>query len=94
MPCFLFVLGAIFPRLLLVILYFFSAWFSTAFTSILYPLLGLFFAPLSTIWYAVVQNYYGGEWSFWPIVGIVAALALDFGVIGGGAKKRSKNKKK
>ncbi len=90
MPCLLFVFGAGFPRLLLVLLWLFSSWFSGVYSSILIPILGFFFAPLSTIWYAVVQHYYGGTWTLWPLVGMVLSIALDLGVIGGGARERAR----
>ena len=90
MPCLLFVFGAGFPRLLLLILYFFTTWFSGVYSSILIPILGFIFAPLSTIWYAVVQHYYGGAWTLWPLVGMVLAVGLDLGIIGGGARERSR----
>ncbi len=90
MPCLLFVLGAGFPRLLLLVLYFFTNWLPAAYTGILIPLLGLVFAPLSTIWYAVVQHYYGGAWTLWPLVGMVFAVGIDFGIIGGGARNRAR----
>lgn len=90
MPCLLFVFGAGFPRLVLVVLYFFSAWFAGVYPNILVPIAGLIFAPLSTVWYAVVQHYYGGAWTLWPLVGMVLAVAIDFGVIGGGARERAR----
>lgn len=90
MPCLLFVFGAGFPRVLLVILWLFTNWFSAAYSTILIPIIGLIFAPLSTIWYAVVQHYYGGAWTMWPLIGMVLAVAIDLGVIGGGARQRSR----
>ena len=90
MPCLLFVFGAGFPRIVLVLLWLFNSWFSAAYANILIPILGFIFAPLSTIWYAVVQHYYGGVWSLWPLVGMVLSVAIDLGVIGGGARERSR----
>ena len=88
MPCFALVLGLLFPRLTLVLLWLFADWFDAAYDGILWPLLGLIFAPLTCIWYAVVLTYYGGDWSVVPIVGMVVAVGLDFGLIGKGAKHR------
>ena len=88
MPCLLFVFGAGFPRVVLVLLWLFSSWFSGVYANILIPILGLIFAPLSTIWYAVVQHYYGGVWTLWPLVGMVLSVGLDLGIIGGGARAR------
>ena len=88
MPCLaiLFALG--FPRLTLVALWLFSDWFDAAYDGILYPLLGLLFAPLTVIWYAVVLTYFSGEWTIGSIVGMVTAVGLDFGLLGGSARGR------
>jgi len=73
---------------MLVILYFFADWFQAAYDGILFPLIGLIFAPLTCIWYAVVLQFFGGDWSLWPIVGMVIAVGLDFGLIGNSARGR------
>ena len=41
MPCLLFVFGAGFPRVVLVLLWLFSSWFSGVYANILVPILGL-----------------------------------------------------
>ena len=92
MPCLFFVLGAGAPRFVLALLWLLSAWFSAAFSSWLVPLLGFLFAPLSTIWYAVVQHYYGGAWTLWPMVGMALAIAIDLGIVGGGARQRARRR--
>ena len=61
MPCLFFVLGAGAPRLVLALLWLLSSWFSAAYGTWVIPVLGFLFAPLSTIWYAVVQHYFGGR---------------------------------
>lgn len=86
-PCLAIVFALGFPRLTLVVLWLFSDWFDAAYNGILYPLLGLLFAPLTVIWYAIVLTYFGGEWTIGAIVGMVIAVGLDFGVIGGSARK-------
>lgn len=91
MPCLLFVLGAGAPRVVLVLLWLLSSWFSAAYDGILVPVLGFLFAPLSTIWYAVVQHYFGGAWTLWPLVGMALSIAVDLGVLGGGARERARN---
>ena len=88
MPCLAIVFALGFPRLTLVVLWLFSDWFDAAYDGILWPLLGLLFAPLSVIWYAVVLTYFAGEWTLGAIVGMVIAVGLDFGLIGGSARGR------
>ena len=91
MPCLLLIIGAAFPRILMLVLWFFTGWFRAGFDTLLWPLLGFFFMPLTTVWFGVVQYYWSGEWSLWPIIGMVIALAYDLGLTGSEAKRRSKS---
>lgn len=88
MGCLLGVIGLIFPRILIVVLYFLTDWFAGMFDSILWPLLGVILAPFTLLWYSVVIHYFGGEWSLIPIVGIVIAIAADFGGLGSASRNR------
>lgn len=87
MPILLIIVVLFFPRLVVAVLYFVTDWFSAAFDGILVPILGFIFAPVTLFWYAVVQHYFGGAWGTVPIVGMVVALALDFGIIGSRGRK-------
>jgi hypothetical protein len=40
-------------------------------------LLGFIFLPTTLLWYSAVQHWFGGQWTFWPVVGIAIALAID-----------------
>ena len=90
MPCLTVILSLGFPRVMLVLLWLFADWFDMAYDGLLYPVLGLIFAPLTCIWYAMIQHYFAGEWTLWPIVGMVIAVGLDFGLIGKSAKDSRK----
>lgn len=81
-------LGLFFPRIVIVVLYFFTGWFDGVFSSILWPLLGFLFAPFTLLWYGVVMNYLGGDWDAISIIGLVIAIAVDFGATRGASKKR------
>lgn len=81
MPLILGALGLFFPRLVIVLLYLLTDWFSNAFDGILIPLLGFFLAPVTLLWYAVVQTYFGGVWDTVPLVGIIIAIIVDFGLV-------------
>ncbi len=87
MPCLIVIFSLGFPRLMLVLLWLFADWFDAAYYGILWPLLGLLFAPLTCIWYAIMQHYFGGEWTLVTIIGMVIAVGLDFGIIGNSAKR-------
>jgi len=77
MPCLLTLLALITPRLVILLLWIFSNWFQGLFNTVLWPVLGFLFLPTTLLWYSVVQNWFGGQWTLWPIVGIVIALIID-----------------
>ena len=77
MPCF-FVLGAlIIPRFSIVYLWFMTNWFVGAFDSLLWPILGFFFAPTTLLWYSVVVQIYDGAWGTFQIVILILAILTD-----------------
>jgi hypothetical protein len=77
MPCLVVLLAIAAPRVTIVVLYFFTTWFRGIFDTALWPVLGFFFLPATLLWYTAVQHWWGGQWSLWPIVGIVIALMID-----------------
>ena len=83
MPCLLAILALATPRLLVALLWFFSTWFEGVFTSLLWPILGFIFLPTTLLWYTAVQHWFNGQWTLWPIVGLVVALVIDISPAGG-----------
>jgi hypothetical protein len=83
MPCLLAILALATPRLLVALLWFFSRWFEGMFTSVLWPILGFIFLPTTLLWYTAVQHWFSGQWTLWPIVGLVVALMIDISPAGG-----------
>ena len=77
MPCLLAVLALLAPRIVLLVLWFFTTWFQGMFANLLWPILGFIFLPTTLLWYSAVQNYWGGEWATLQIIGIVIALMID-----------------
>lgn len=77
MPCLLALAALAFPRLLIVILWFFTGWFTGLFSTLLWPILGFLFAPTTLLWYTAVQHWYGGHWGGWQLVGLAVAIAID-----------------
>jgi hypothetical protein len=77
MPCLLLLFALIAPRLLIVVLWLFTGWFRSMFDIALWPVLGFVFLPTSLVWYSAVQHWFDGVWTFWAVVGIVVALAID-----------------
>jgi hypothetical protein len=84
MPCLMTVLALFTPRLVVVLLWFFTNWFQGLFHSILWPILGFVFLPTTLLWYSVVQHWFAGQWDLIPIVGIVVALLIDVSPAAGG----------
>ncbi len=83
MPCLLAILALATPRLLVGLLWFFSRWFDGVFPSMLWPVLGFIFLPTTLLWYTAVQHWFQGQWTLWPIVGLVVALVIDISPAGG-----------
>lgn len=90
MPCLLAILALGFPRLVILLLAIFSDYLSRAFHGEwIWPLLGFFFMPFTTLAYALGMNRNGGISGLYLVLLIVAVL-MDFGAIGTGAKARRK----
>jgi hypothetical protein len=77
MPCFVVLLALLTPRLVVALLWFFSTWFVGLFSSLLWPIVGFVFLPTTLLWYSAVHRWFGGAWTLWPVVGLVAALVID-----------------
>jgi hypothetical protein len=78
MPCcFVVLLGFIIPRIVILLLWFFTGWFDGMFSTLLWPILGFIFLPTTLLWFSAVQHWFGGVWSLWPVVGVIVALILD-----------------
>lgn len=88
MPFLLIALALFFPRIVIVALYFLTDWFSASFNGFILPLLGFLFAPVTLFWYAIVQTYYGGTWGTVPLVGIIVAVIIDFGLLGSSSRRK------
>ena len=87
MGCLFALLTGLFPRLGLVLVWIFTNEIDRAYDSVILPLLGLIFLPLTTLVYALFWNPGGGvegiEW-FW----VALAFLLDVGAVGGAARSR------
>ena len=87
MPFLIVLLTLFTPRLVVVLLWLFTDWFSGIFDSLLWPVLGFIFLPTTLLWYTAVVHWFGGQWTLWPIVGIVVALVIDVSPAGGYREK-------
>ena len=90
MPCFLLIAVLFFPRIALVLMWFFSTYLQSAFHgSLVLPIVGFIFLPLTTIVYAWELN------SGMPTAGInllwlLIAVIIDLGGLGGSAHRQSR----
>jgi hypothetical protein len=75
------------PRFAFLLVVLFSDYIGRAFESLLWPFLGFFFMPLTTMAYAWAINSRGSVEGVHLVVVVIAVL-MDLGVIGGSASKR------
>jgi hypothetical protein len=69
----------------------FSNYIGRAYDTMLWPLLGFFFLPLTTLAYAWAINSRGSLDGVHLVV-VILALLMDLGLIGGGASSRRRRK--
>jgi hypothetical protein len=89
--CLLVLLALITPRLVIILLALFTEHLKTAYDSALWPILGFFFMPFTTLAYTWARIAGGGvHGPFWIAV-IVVAVLLDIGAIRQGSRQRASN---
>lgn len=89
MPCLFVIIALSAPRLVIALAWLFTNWFVGLFPSLLFPVLGFLFLPTTFLWYTAVLHWWGGQWSMWPVVGLVIALMIDLSPAGG--RRRTRN---
>ena len=77
MSCLAVLFALMVPRVTIACLWFFTTWFLGIFDTLLWPILGVLFAPFTLLWYSAVHNWWGGHWGLWQIVGLVVAILFD-----------------
>ncbi|MEM8609564.1 MAG: hypothetical protein AAGF92_20850 [Myxococcota bacterium] len=87
MPVVLGCLALLTPRFVIALVFLFSNYLGRAYETILWPLLGFFFMPLTTLAYAFAMNSNGAVDGMYLVVVVVAVL-LDLGLVGAGSKTR------
>lgn len=87
MGCLLAIISLFVPRLIMAGIFIFTDWFSNAYTTTIWPLLGFFFMPYTTLAYmgAMLNNNHQltGGW----IVLLIVAVFVDLGGQGGAYAK-------
>lgn len=80
--CLVVALALLTPRFVMVLLWLFSDYLSHAYGTWVWPLLGFFLLPTTTIAYAIAQNEFGG-FRGWGAVIMVLGVLFDLGLLGG-----------
>jgi hypothetical protein len=83
MPCLLALLAIIFPRVAIVLLWLFSNFFTGVYHSLIIPLLGFIFLPLTLIVYTYMRNTHAPLGTTQLII-LFIAVVVDLGLVGGG----------
>ncbi len=92
MHCLVGCLAFLAPRLAIVLLALFSDYLARAYETLLWPLLGFLFLPVTTLAYAFARNEVNNETTRTVIV--VLAVLFDLGVIGRGLRERRQEGKR
>ena len=88
MPCILGCIALAFPRLVIILMVIFSDYIGQAYQTILWPLLGFLFMPLTTLAYAWAWHYGSGSVQGLGLAVVIIAALIDLGTIGGGASHK------
>ncbi len=86
MPCAVGCLALFFPRLAIILVVIFGDYIGEACQTTIWPLLGFFFMPLTTLAYAWAWHAApAGSLQGIPLVVVILAALMDLGIIGGNA---------
>ena len=82
MPCLVVLIALAFPRLALFLIWLFSDYLANAYQTVLWPVLGFFFMPFTTLAFAAAINEHGsvsGLWLVLVVLGVLADLSTNRG---------------
>ncbi len=82
MPCLIGCLALFMPRVALILVAIFSDYLSRAYDSLLWPILGFFFLPLTTLAYAWAWHQGNGAVTGVGLVVVILAVLIDVGLLG------------
>lgn len=92
MPCLLGCLALATPRLVLALVWLTSDYLGRAYHTVIWPLLGFFFLPLTTLAYAFAYNSTGGRVNGGYLALVVLAVLIDLGLLGSGEHSRRRQR--
>lgn len=85
MPCLFALLAVAFPRVAIILLWFFTNFFTGVYHGIIIPILGFIFLPLTLIAYTYIHRVYPGPLTAGELVVLFIAVIIDLGLVSGGA---------
>jgi hypothetical protein len=88
MPCLFALLAVAFPRLAIILLWLFTGFFNGIYETVIIPLLGFIFLPLTFLVYTFLQRTSPGSMTTQGLIFIFIAVVLDLGLLGGGSVSR------
>jgi hypothetical protein len=93
MPCLVGCIALSAPRVVLFCLWLFTTYLDHVFETLLWPLLGFVFLPLTTLAYAFAWHLGEGHISAFGIACIVTAAIIDLGLFGTGNRARKQRQR-
>lgn len=88
MPCLIGCLALFMPRLAIILVAIFSDYLGKAYDSVVWPILGFFFLPLTTLAYAWAWHQGDGQVGGIGLVAVILAVLIDLGLLGTGEASR------
>jgi hypothetical protein len=83
MPCLLAAVAFFFPRLILALLFLFGDYLGQAYQTVLWPVLGFFVMPYTTLAYAWAWHSGSGSVQGFGLFVVILAVLADFSTHGG-----------
>ena len=77
--------GLLAPRFIMLFLWIFTEYLNRAFGDFIWPFLGFFFLPTTTLGYAIAVNEFDGV-SGWGLFFVLLGFSLDVGLWGGSGR--------
>ena len=90
MPCLVASIAFFFPRLAMVLLVVFSDYLGRAYETTVWPLLGFFVLPCTTLAYASTINHRGSAEGL-SLAPVIAGVLVDLGGTGGGGQSAKRS---
>jgi hypothetical protein len=86
MPCLFVIIASFFPRVALIVIALMTSWFSSAFNTRIWPILGFLFMPYTTLIYmAAMLNNHHTLSGFWLAL-VIVAVFCDLSTHGGSTR--------